>query len=90
MQPDAPHASRCGEADAYWADEIHVRNGKTYVRVTDDRPDEPLGRAHIENRTEVEIPDRKLKWDRSSPTGYGIVFLSRNGHVFCYVQSGGA
>ena len=20
MQPDAPHASRCGEADAYWAD----------------------------------------------------------------------
>jgi hypothetical protein len=89
MQPDAPHASCCGEADAYWADEIHVRNGKTYVRITDDRPDEPLGRAHIANGTEVEIPNHKLKWDRSNPTGHGILFLSRNGHVFCYVQPGG-
>jgi hypothetical protein len=26
MQPDVPNASCCGEADAYWADEIHVRN----------------------------------------------------------------
>src|ERR1700733_14474068 len=26
MQPDNPTASCCGEADAYWADEIHVRN----------------------------------------------------------------
>ena len=25
MQPDVPKASCCGEADAYWADEIHVR-----------------------------------------------------------------
>ena len=55
MQPDAPHASCCGEADAYWADEIHVRNGKTYVRVTDDRPDEPLGRAHIDNGTAATV-----------------------------------
>ena len=65
MQPDAPHASCCGEADAYWADEIHVRNGKTYVRITDDRPDEPLGRPHVDSGTEVEIPNHKLKWDRS-------------------------
>jgi len=28
MQPDAPHASCCGEADAYFADEVHVRNGQ--------------------------------------------------------------
>jgi hypothetical protein len=41
MQPDAPTSSCCGEADAYWADEIHVRNGKTYATITDDRPDEP-------------------------------------------------
>ncbi len=39
MQPDAPTSSCCGEADAYWADEIHVRNGKTYAKITDDRPD---------------------------------------------------
>jgi len=28
MQPDVPTASCCGEADAYWADEIHVWDGK--------------------------------------------------------------
>ena len=28
MQPDIPDASCCGAADAYYADEIHVKNGK--------------------------------------------------------------
>jgi hypothetical protein len=89
MQPDVPTASCCGEADAYWADEVHVRDGKTYVKITDDRPDEPRGRPHVEIGTEIEIPNHKLKWDRANPTGHGIVFLSRNGYVFCYVQPGG-
>jgi len=43
MQPDVPNASCCGEADAYWANEIHVRDGNTYATITDDRPNEPLG-----------------------------------------------
>jgi hypothetical protein len=90
MQPDVPTASCCGEADAYWADEIHVRNGKTYAVITDDRPDEPRGRPHVDIGTEIEIPNHKLKWDKSNPTGHGIVFLSRNRYVFCYVQPGGA
>ena len=86
MQPDVPNASCCGEADAYWADEVHVRDGKTYVIVTD----EPRGRPHVDIGTEIEIPNNKLKWDRANPTGHGIVFLSRSGYVFCYVQPGGA
>lgn len=90
MQPDVPTASCCGEADAYWADEMHVRGGKVYARITDDRADEPRGRPHIDIGTEVEVPDNKLKWDRSNPTGHGIVFLNRAGYVFCYVQPGGA
>jgi len=89
MQPDVPTASCCGEADAYWADEIHVRDGKTFVTITDDRPDEPRGRPHVAIGTEIEIPPNKLKWDKSNPTGHGIVFLSRHGYVFCYVQPGG-
>jgi hypothetical protein len=89
MQPDVPNASCCGEADAYWADEIHVREGRTFVTITDDRADEPLQRPHVEPGTEIEIPDHKLKWDKGNPTGHGIVFLSRTGHVFCYVQPGG-
>jgi hypothetical protein len=90
MQPDVPTASCCGEADAYWADEVHVRDGKTYVIITDDRPDEPRGRPHVDIGTEIEVPDNKLKWDKANPTGHGIVFLSRGGYVFCYVQPGGA
>jgi hypothetical protein len=90
MQPDVPNASCCGEADAYWADELHVKDGKTYATITDDRPDEPRGRPHVAIGTEIEIPDNKLKWDKSNPTGHGVVFLSRNGYVFCYVQPGGA
>jgi hypothetical protein len=89
MRPDVPNASCCGEADAYWADEVHVRDGKTYAIITDDRPDEPRGRPHVDIGTEIEIPNNKLKWDKSNPTGHGIVFLSRNGYVFCYVQPGG-
>jgi hypothetical protein len=89
MRPDVPTSSCCGEADAYWADEIHVRNGKTYAKITDDRPDEPRHRPHIDVGTEIEIPNNKLKWDKSNPTGHGVVFLSRTGYVFCYVQPGG-
>ena len=89
MQPDMPKSPCCGEADAYWADEIHVRDGKTYALITDDRPDEPLGRPHLDVGTEIEIPPNKLKWDRANPTGHGVVFLSRNLYVFCYVQGGG-
>jgi hypothetical protein len=90
MQPDVPTASCCGEADAYWADEIHVRAGKTFAVITDDRPDEPRGRPHLDVGTEIEIPNHKLKWDKSNPTGHGVVFLSRSLHVYCYVQPGGA
>ena len=89
MQPDNPGSSCCGEADAYWADEIHVRDGKTYVVVTDDRPDGPRGRPHVEVGTEIEVPNHKLKWDKSNPTGHGILFLSRSLYVYCYVQPGG-
>lgn len=89
MQPDDPRMSCCGEADAYFADEVHVKGGKTFAVITDDREDKPLGRPHVAVGTEVEIPDSKLKWDRSNPTGHGVVFLSRGGFVYCFVQGGG-
>ena len=95
MQPDVPTASCCGEADAYWADEVHVRDGKTYAVITDDRPDEPRGRPHVDVGTVIEIPDTKLKWDRGNPTGHAIVFMGRGGgygtkrYVFCFVQGSG-
>lgn len=89
MQPDAPATSCCGEADAYWADEIHVRSGKTFAVITDDREDAPLGRPHIAIGTEFEVPNHKLKYDQGNPTGHSVVFLSRNGWVYCFVMGGG-
>lgn len=89
MQPDHPQSPCCGEADAYFADEVHVRDGKTYAVVTDDRPDEPLRRPHIAIGTEIEVPSYKLKWDRGNPTGHGVLFMNYAGYVYCYVQPGG-
>jgi hypothetical protein len=90
-QPDHPESLCCGEADAYYADEIHFKNGKTYAVITDDRDDAPLRRPHVPNGTEVEVPSGKLKWDRGNPTGHGVLFMSRQpyNYVYCYVQPGG-
>lgn len=89
MQPDNPAASCCGEADAYWADEVHVKDGKTFATITDDRDDAPLMRPHVDIGTQIEIPDYKLKWDRGNPSGHSIVFMSRGGNVYCFVQNSG-
>jgi hypothetical protein len=89
MRPDVPTASCCGEADAYWADEVHVRDGKTFAVVNDDRDDAPLNRPHIVNGTEFEVPPEKLKWDRGNPTGHNVLFVSFTGFTWCYVQGSG-
>ncbi len=89
-RPDVPSGICCTEADAYWADEYFFKDGKMYARITDTRPDEPLGRPHIEDGTVFEIPPEKLKWDQSNPTGHGVLFISTAGYTWCYVQPGGA
>jgi hypothetical protein len=89
MQPDVPAASCCGEADAYYADEVHVRDGKVFAVITDDRDDVPLGRPHRDSGSEYEIPPNKLKFDRGNPTGHNIIFLSGAGYVYCFVQASG-
>jgi hypothetical protein len=91
-QPDNPNVSCCGIADAYWCDDISVKDGKTFCALTDDRhiagrPDLPMG-------LKIEIPDRKLKWEQDgkptgNPTGHSVVFLSSGGAVYCFVQNSG-
>ena len=89
MQPDNPAASCCGEADAYWADSFEVDGDKYVAIITDPRPDEPLRRKHIDVGTRIVVPNHKLKYDQSNPTGHGIIFLSRADYVYCYVAPGG-
>lgn len=87
MQPDAPAASCCGEADAYWADTF-TQDGDSYVAViTDDRADEPLHRPHLDIGTRIKVPNAKVKLGITdpNPTGHGVIFISSGGHVYCYL-----
>jgi hypothetical protein len=90
MRPDFPTMSCCGDADGYWCDDIHVKDGHTFCAITDDRDDGPLGREHVPVGTVIEVPDVKLKWDRGNPTGHAVLFYRRaSDTVFCFVQGGG-
>lgn len=89
MRPDVPESPCCTEADAYYADEIHVRDGRVFVTITDDRPDAPLGRPHIPVGTEFEVPPEKLKFSDGNPTGHNVLFVSTAGFTWCFVQSSG-
>ncbi len=92
MMPDNPGMSCCGEADAYWADSFEVSKDGEYVAIiTDPRPDEPLKRPHKDIGTRVVVPNPKLvdATKQQNPTGHGIIFLSNNNIVYCYVAPGG-
>lgn len=90
MQPDNPAVSCCGEADAYWADSFEVEGDHYVAIITDTRPDEPLGRPHIEPGTKVVVPNHKMKWNEGNPTGHGVLFMRAYGvWVYCYVAPGG-
>lgn len=88
-RPDNPTMSCCGLADAYWCDDVSVRDGQTYCKITDSRDDRMLGRPHIPNGTEFHIPNEKLKFDAGNPTGHFVLFVSAAGVVFCFVQGTG-
>jgi hypothetical protein len=85
MQPDAPDLPCCGEADAYWADGVEVKDGQVIAIITDTRPDKPLGRHHVPVGTRIVVPPNKVKWDRGNPTGHTVIFLSSTQFVICFV-----
>ena len=90
MQPDTVKSgspySCCGEADAYWADDVHVatgHNGEKFImaRITDTRDDAKLGnRPHEEVGTEYVVPPNKIvgfeQRLRGNPTGHTVIFLA--------------
>jgi len=90
MQPAVPTMSCCGEADAYWADSYEVEGDHYVAIITDERPDGPLARAHIDVGTRIIVPNAKIKWDQGNPTGHGVIFLrSDDKWVYCYAPPGG-
>lgn len=89
MQPDNSAVSCCGESDSYWADGFEQQDGQYVAIITDERPDEPLKRPHKDIGTKIVVPNHKIKWDQSNPTGHGVIFLTRGDYVYCYVPPGG-
>jgi hypothetical protein len=58
-RPDYPQSPCCGEADAYWADGVEIKDGQVIAIITDTRPDEPLRRMHIPPRHSFSRSGRK-------------------------------
>lgn len=84
MQPDHPHVSCCGLADAYEADDFAIEGDHYVAIITGHRSvsNIPLG-------TRVPVPNEKMKFDGGNPTGHGIIFIGGQGQVFCYVTPAG-
>jgi hypothetical protein len=74
MQPDTiPPVSCCGEADAYWADQVRVGpNGEIIAAITDDREDGPLRRMHEDIGNKYIVPLNKIIKKDVNPTGHAI------------------
>ena len=89
---------RCGEADAYWADQVRVGpNGEIIAAITDDREDGPLKRMHEDIGNKYIVPSNKITKKDGNPTGHAIIFLGTSSifglrsdprPVLCYVMSG--
>src|SRR5512139_1719929 len=89
-QPDNPNISCCGEADAYWCDDVYVRGDATFCKITDTRDDTELRRPHIDVGTEIYIPPHKYGPAKGgNPTRHTIIFLSYQRNVYCFVQGFG-
>ena len=99
MQPDTiPPVSCCGEADAYWADQIRVGpDGEIIATITDDRDDGPLKRMHEDIGNKYIVPPNKITKKDGNPTGHAIIFLGTSSifglrseprPVLCYVMNG--
>lgn len=90
-QPDAPTASCCGVADAYWCDHVHTKTdylGNVTNWCTIDDPRMIMSRTPIPVGTEIQIPDEKMMDGHKSqgnPTGHSIVFLSTAMYVYCFI-----
>jgi hypothetical protein len=89
MQPDNPSISCCGEADAYWADEVEYKNDQIIATITDQRPNDLLGRRPIPLGKKYIIPQNKITYRGGNPTGHVIVFINAVDDVLCYVMNGG-
>lgn len=102
MRPDTGFTmnSCCGDADAYWCDNITVEKDHVYCAITDTRDDAVLKRPHRPIGELHEIPPEKMKFSATdpqknlgNPTGHAVIFLGggsgSSAFVFCFVPGSG-
>ncbi len=83
-QPDDPRVSCCGPADQYYVKEYWAsqKEGMAFAAIVLGRD----GQADFA----IDIPEKKVIWDRVNPTGRGVVFISQTSPVvFCFVPGMG-
>lgn len=103
MRPDPGYTrgSCCGDADAYWCDDITVKDGHVFCAITDTRDDTVLQRQHRPIGELHEIPPEKMKWSKTdpqpnlgNPTGHAVIFLGsqpgQEAFVYCFVPGAGS
>lgn len=64
-----------------------VRHTAEYsiIEITDNRPDEILGRPHIEPGTRFQIESKGIVWNKGNPTEYDLLFTNSSGSAACLV-----
>lgn len=86
-QPDSPAVSCCGPAD-----QVYVAS----YGPSEDKKNRGGFWAILPEGRRVEIPAKKVIWDRVNPTGRGVLFMgpaesyAPDGFVFCFVPGSGA
>jgi hypothetical protein len=87
LKQPGTNVSCCGPGDSYYCDE-HSRGSQVYCIVDDDRDDVALKRTHVDNGTEINIPQDRLNKD-ANKIGRAIVFLGGGEFVWCFIGAGG-
>ena len=85
-QPDFPLSSCCGPGDQYYVREYRQSSTKgiAFEAIV-------IGRAGQPDFS-IEVPQKKVIWDRVNPTGRGVIFIMNNqlgSYVLCFVPGTG-
>jgi hypothetical protein len=88
MQPDTiPPVSCCGEADAYWDDQVSRRSQWGVIAtITDDRDAGPLKRMHEDKGNKHIVPPNKNTKKDGNATAAPSSFLVLLRYLACEVS----
>ena len=87
-QPDNPIASCCGPADQYYAISYSASAEGFNVIIQKEIIDDIFG--NYKSLQTISVKEDKVIWDRVNPTGRGVLFMSSNNSVYCFIPGSGS